>query len=295
MGSIATAKQVTFSNILYLTDFSGPAEAALPFVTAIAQKYGSTVYAGHVLRPDVYSCMAPEFSNVVTEGMEQAVEKKMEQVGARLDVVPHKNLVEWGAEVWPVLQRMIQKNNIDLVVLGTHGRTGVRRFLLGSVTEEVFRHSNVPVLTIGPRVGPTHPDGSLKCVLFATDFTWESLAAVDYAVSLARENHACLVLLHVIQQFREEEVLGDLSAAEAIYHLDQVLPRDAQLCHRPELIVKFGKPAENIVDVARTCGADLIVLGIRDGDRFGVASHVERTVAHHVVVNASCPVLTVRG
>jgi nucleotide-binding universal stress UspA family protein len=132
-------------------------------------------------------------------------------------------------------------------------------------------------------------------VLFATDFTWESLAGVDHAVSMARENHARLVLLHVIRQFKQEEVLGDLTAAEAIYHLNQVLPQDAQLWHRPELMVKFGEPAEQIVDVAQQSGADLIVLGVRGGDRFGAVSHAERTITHHVVVNASCPVLTVRG
>jgi nucleotide-binding universal stress UspA family protein len=176
MASIATAKQVTLNNVLYLTDFSQPAEAALPFVTAIAHKYGAKVYAAHVMLPDVYACMAPEFSDVVTEGMERAVEAKMQRVGSRLNGLRHETLVEWGPKIWPVLQRMIQRNNVDLVVIGTHGRTGVVKFLLGSVTEEVFRCSNVPVLTIGPAVSSKESDEGFKCVLFATDFTWESLA-----------------------------------------------------------------------------------------------------------------------
>jgi nucleotide-binding universal stress UspA family protein len=73
----STAKQITLNNILYLTDFSELAEAALPFVTAIAHKYGSTVYAVHVLLPDVYACMAPEFTDVVNEGLEQAAKSKI--------------------------------------------------------------------------------------------------------------------------------------------------------------------------------------------------------------------------
>jgi nucleotide-binding universal stress UspA family protein len=60
-------------------------------------------------------------------------------------------------------------------------------------------------------------------------------------------------------------------------------------------MVRYGEPAEHIIEVARQCGADVIVLGVRNGDRFGVATHLERTIAHDVVVSASCPVLTVRG
>jgi nucleotide-binding universal stress UspA family protein len=74
-----------------------------------------------------------------------------------------------------------------------------------------------------------------------------------------------------------------------------LVPANAGLTHRPELEVKHGAPAQNIIDTARRCGADLIVLGIRSGDGFGVATHVERSIAHEVAVNAPCPVLTVRG
>ena len=81
----------------------------------------------------------------------------------------------------------------------------------------------------------------------------------------------------------------------AIYHLSQIVPRDAGLYSRPELVIKYGEPAKGIVDTAKACGADLIVLSVRDGDRFGVATHLPGTTAHQVVVNASCPVLTVRG
>jgi nucleotide-binding universal stress UspA family protein len=189
----------------------------------------------------------------------------------------------------------VEENNIDLLVLGTHGRRGVQKLLLGSVAEEVWRSANVPVLTIGPGVRRAQSGEGFHCVLFATDFTAESLTGLPYAVSMARESRAHLVLLHVIRQFKKEEILGELSASDAIYHLGQLVPTDAGLCHRPELEVKYGAPAQNIIDTASRCGADLIVLGIREGDVFGVATHVERTVAHEVVVSAPCPVLTVRG
>ena len=295
MGSIEAAKQIALNNVLYVTDFSEPAEAALPFVSAIARGYGSKIYAAHIVLPDVYSSMAPEFSNVVNEGLEERAKAKMQRIAVRLTGLPHQTIVEWGPGVWPTLQRVMHRNNIDLVVLGTHGRTGVQRFLLGSVAEEILRHSKVPVLTIGPAVCDAQPRESFKRVLFATDFTPESLAGLAYAVLMARENHARLILLHVIRQFKKEEILGELSATEAISHLEQMLPEDAKVLCRPELMVRYGEPAEHIIEVARRCGADLIVLGVRNGDRLGIATHLERTIAHDVVVSASCPVLTVRG
>jgi nucleotide-binding universal stress UspA family protein len=288
-------KQITLNKILYLTDFSEPAAAAVPFVAAIARTCGSTVYAAHVLLPDVYTCMAPEFGDVVKEGLEQAAKAKMQRIEPQLAGLPHETVIVWGAEVWPALRPVMQKNNIDLVVLGTHGRTGVQKLLLGSVAEEFWRRSTVPVLTIGPAIRGAQPDGRFHCVLFATDFTPESLAGYPYAVSMARENHARLILLHVIQQFKKEEILGEQSAIEAIHQLNKMLPQDAELWCIPELVVKHGKPAEHIIEVAEGSGADLIVLGIRKGDDFGVATHARRTTAHDVVVNAPCPVLTVRG
>jgi nucleotide-binding universal stress UspA family protein len=295
MASIETANEIKLNNILYLTDFSEPAEAALPFVKAIAHQYGSRVYAAHVLLPDMYACMAPEFGDLVTTGLEQAAEARMQKIAAGLTGLPHETVIERGPEVWPALQPVVEKNNIDLVVLGTHGRRGVHKLLLGSVAEEIWRRANVPVLTIGPGVSRTPTIERFNCVLFATDFTSESLAGLPYAVSMAREYRAHLVLLHVIRQFKKEEILGELSAADAMHSLIQMLPQDAGLCRRPEPVVKYGEPAKNIIDTASQCGADLIVLGVHNGNRFGVATHVDRSIAHDVVVNASCPVLTVRG
>jgi nucleotide-binding universal stress UspA family protein len=294
MRSIETASEIALNNILYLTDFSDCAEAALPVATAIAREFGAKIYAMHVLLPDVYTFLAPEFGQVVITGLEQAAETKMRKIGSRLSGLPHQTAIERGSQVWPILQREVERNNIDLVILGTHGRTGVQKLLFGSVAEEIWRRSQVPVLTIGPGVTPRAAE-RFNCVLFATDFTVQSLAGLPYAMSMARECRAHLVLLHVIRQFKQEEILGDLSASDAIYHLSQIVPREAGLWSRPELVIKYGEPAKGIVDTARACGADLIVLAVRNGDRFGVATRLPGTTAHQVVVNASCPVLTVRG
>ena len=244
MGSIETVNEIKLNNILYLTDFSESAEAALPFVTAIAREYGSKVYAYHILLPNVYVCMAPEFSDLVSPGLEQAAEAEMQKIESRLTGLPHETIIERASEIQGVLSRVVQENNIDLVVLGTHGRRGVQKLLLGSVAEETWRRTNIPVLTIGPRVGRARNGEAFHCVLFATDFRSESLAGLPYAVSIVREYRAHLVFLHVIRQFKKEEILGEISTSDVTYHLGQLVPADARL----------STPSGASSEIWRTCG-----------------------------------------
>ena len=103
--------------------------------------------------------------------------------------------------------------------------------------------------------------------------TAESLEGLPYAVSMAREYQAHLVLLHVIRQLKKEEILGELSASDAIYYLGQLVPTDAGLCHRPELEVKYGAPAQDIIDTS--------------ADAAPISTHVGRTIAQEVGAPAS--------
>ena len=219
----------------------------------------------------------------------------MQRLEARLAGLPHQATIVRGTEIWPAVEPVMRENKIDLLVLGTHGRTGVQKLLMGSVTEEIWRRSQVPVLTVGPETRNMPAAGRFKCVLFATDFTPAAQAAFPYAAAMARETHGRVLLLHVVRQFKKEEILGEQAALESLRQMDNMLPDDADLWCVPELVVKHGRPAERILEVATRSGADLIVLGVRKGDDFGIATHAERTIAHDVVVNAACPVLTVRG
>ena len=228
MRSIETASEIALNNILYLTDFSDCAEAALPVATTIAREFGAKIYAMHVLLPDVYTFLAPEFGQVVITGLEQTAETKMRKIGSRLSGVPHETTIERGSQIWPTLERELQRNNIDPGDLGDTRAHGCSKVSFRLCRRRDLETSQVPVLTIGPEVTPRAAE-RFNCVLFATDFTVQSLAGLPYAVSMARECRAHLVLLHVIRQFKQEEILGELSAADAIYHLSQIVPRDAGL------------------------------------------------------------------
>ncbi len=301
MAATQTKAAVNVKNILYLTDFSEPSEAALLFATTLGRGYGAKVHALHVLLPVAYTYTTPGLTTLAIEAEEENAQAEMQRVESQLAGLAHRTLVERGIEVWPAVQRAIEDDDVDLVVLGTHGRTGADKLLLGSVAEEIFRRSPVPVLTIGPGVrSSVHTGGRFRRVLFATDFTPESLAGAPYAVTFAQENQARLLLLLVMRKpgsaNEGDKHLFDMTVAEAMHRLYEIVPKDARLDLPPEVAVEYGEPAERIVEFAKQRGADLIVIGVRSAaGRIGAATHLERAIAHKVVAHAPCPVLTVRG
>jgi len=300
MTAVAQDPKVSLKNVLLLTDFSEPSEAALPYALAIARGYGARVHALHVFMPTAHVNTPPELTIQLIELEEENAKALMRGLDSELAGVEHETIVERGIEIWPAAEQVIKEQAIDLVVAGTHGRTGVKKLLLGSVAEEIFRRSPVPVLTIGPQAhGNVHNAGRFHRVLFATDFTPASTAALPFAVSLATENHARLVVLHVIPKRQSRDSEGDdrndLSVAETFHRIHDAIPHEAGMSSPPEAVIEFGEPAERIIAAAQKRRADVIVLGVRAATgHIGSAIHLERATAHKVVARATCPVLTVR-
>ena len=173
----------------------------------LAKQYGAKVHAIHVRFPATYPIVGPEAMPQIMEAAEEQAKFEARQLHEMLATVPHDVTVREG-ELWPTISDMVQKQNIDLIVIGTNGRTGVARALLGSVAEEIFRKAPCPVLTVGPHVSTdTERRLEMKEILYATDFSPESLAALPFAVSLAQEHQARLTLLNVIEEAKTGELV----------------------------------------------------------------------------------------
>jgi nucleotide-binding universal stress UspA family protein len=299
MTTTKAAELVPVKNILFPTDFSEPSELALSFAVAVARRHGATVHALHALTPESIAFAPPELANITIEAEDECAKRDIQRVESQLAGVQHTTTLDRGIGVWGSVEAAIKEHAIDLIVLGTHGRTGAQKFLLGSVAEEIFRRSPVPVLTIGPGVHHgAHNAARFHRVLFATDFSPESVCAAPYATSIAQENHARLLLLHAIRRRDQakDQHQFELSVAEAIHRLYELVPEDAKLDYPPEVAVEYGEPADRIVEVAKQRCADLVVVGVRGAaGRMGAATHLERATAHKVVAHAPCPVVTVRG
>lgn len=285
--------RLSFSNVLFPTDFTQASQAALPLVRAIAHSYGSKIWVTHAVapHPPVFLPMEPIPLAMDTQwhGAQQSLDRFSDQ--GPLDDTPHMEVLERG-ELWNVLEDQIQRHKIDLIVLGTHGRHGLKKFVFGSAAEQIFRRASCPVLTVGPHVARPQEPATFRSIIAAIDFSVGSLQALPYALSLAEENQAELVLLHVIPLVPIEH--QESVAASARTRLEELLPADASDWCRPECLVRFEFPAEGILNLAETRHADLIVMGVHRGAPLASA-HLPWATAYEVVCHAICPVLTVRG
>ena len=291
MGSIATVNEIKLNNLLYLTDFSEPAEAALPFVTAIAREYGSKIYACHILLPSVYACMALNFQRCGFAGLEQGAEAEMQTVESWLTSLLYETRLSGDPRLGNSPKDREGKQYSIRWYWYTPQRRSGKSFCWARLPKRSGEARPCLYSRSGPGVRCSQSGKGFHCVLFATDFTAEHTACAVCGLATMRVSGApCPPACYPAPKRKKSP--GELSASDAIYHLGQLVPTDARLCHRSELEVKYGAPAQNIIDTASRCGADLIVLEVRKGDVFGVATHVERTIVHEVVVKAPCPVLT---
>ena len=294
MKAVQARTRITVKNILFATDFSPAANAAAPIAIEIAQRYGAKVYGVHVNRFDDYTGAAPDAWAAMAEAAEKETKEDAGRLNEQLQCIEHEVVIGEG-NIWEVVSGLIKEKEIDLVVLGTRGRTGLGRAILGSVAEQILRQSPCPVLTVGPHVNLWSDEyAKMREILYATDLTADCPTAAPYAISLAQENQAHLVLLHVI----EDAKAGDLVDSPEVVDLkerklQQLVTEQAGLWCDPTYIVEQGPAAEKILDVAKRRHTDLIVMGARPAK--GLATHLNIGTVHNVVSQATCPVLTVRG
>jgi nucleotide-binding universal stress UspA family protein len=287
-------------HILVTTDFSDHSIAALRQAAAIAALHDSDLTVLHVVAPEpmIERSLEPaawEYGDLI-----HAAESKMQKLESdeALGGLPHQMLVKHG-DLEPVLKQVIEERRISLAVVGTHGRGGMTKLLLGSVAEEIFRISDCAVLTVGPQEDPpllTH--GRFHSIVYATDFSNASRLSLPYAIALARESEARLTLLHVVDgNSLAAMYLQTQLQEESRKSLREMLPESAMLPSAPDFEVTSGYPAEEILRVADLKKADLIVLGVHksSGWRARTSAHLPWGTAHTVVCHAKCPVLTARG
>lgn len=289
-------KETLFKNILLATDFSPASDRALEYAASLARRYGSTIYLTNIITLDGYPMMSPELAASSFQKMQEEAEKGFREImkSGRLMALPYQALIQEG-NLWPAIEESIKKYDIDLLVVGTHGIGAIRKILIGSGAEEIFRKAEVPVLTVGPSAGE-EPQYELefKNILFATDFGKGAEREAEYAFSLAQEHHSRLRLVHV---FPHPEAYGEdvlaVGKEGCRNQLRELVPRGTELHCKVDFEVAVGEPVEQILRVAEETKADLIVMGAKA--RKSLAGNVPHTKAYRVVSGARCPVLTVRS
>lgn len=298
---------VTFSHILYPTDLSDVSHHAAPYAAVLAGWYGATLSVLHVV-PTLESLVGPADGlhaggPIVYPPTPQEIEQQMRR-SLSADV-PSDVTVKFDSVVGNpavvIVDRAVS-TPADLIVMGTHGRSGFDRLLSGSVTEKVLRKAPCPVLTIPPHA-PAQAGGPVfKRVLCPVDFSPASQQAVGFALDLARQSNGSVTVLSVVEWLAEEDLAGaDVSLVAyrqqlldaARTRLSSLLADEPRTWCAVDEIVTAGRPYREVLRVAAERSCDLIVIGAH-GRGAGALPFLGSTTPP-VVRSATCPVLVVRS
>lgn len=292
--------------ILVPVDFSASSQRALDEATALARKSGAELHVVHCYQflPELIERYGVETPKSYQSDVFDAARKRMDECCSEaralgLSVQPHMAENLPSKEVVDLAERL----GIDLIVIGTKGRSGLKQVVLGSVAERVVRLAPCPVMTVNEDSSARRsPSGRIDRILVPVDFSDHSQRAFEEAIALARWFDAELHLLHcyqldpigvspygiVIPETFEHDVR--MAALQRLSEWrDKATAQGLRV--REHITVHF--PSEEIVSVAERLGIDLIVMGTRGLTGFKhvlLGSVAERTIRH-----APCPVLTVKS
>jgi nucleotide-binding universal stress UspA family protein len=303
MHATASATALAIRNVLVATDFSPCSQRALLHAVTVAHRLGSTLHLVHVVQPAVFCLVPPEGYAGCVEAANHAIDLARADAEALIgDVLRRTHCEDLKHHLWvqlgttsEVLHAIIQREHIDLVVVGTHGRTGLRKIVLGSVAEEIFRQASCPVLTVGPYCWESDPQKiRLKHVLFPTDFSLDSARALPFAIAVAAEFNAALTVLNVIETLSPEASLDRPRIVAVLQtRMREMVCNAAPMLPQIDFQVEFGDVVERVLKTAARVKADLVIAGLKQAATY--TDKAPWTHAYKVVCSVGCPVLTLRG
>lgn len=291
-------------SILCPVDFSEESREALRWAAALAQRLSGSLTVLNAAEPLLVEAARARFGfDLVHAEIEPALREFVRTTWPGQAAGPSIAAMEVRAgHSADVILDAAARGNCDLIVMGTHGLGGVRKWLLGSTTERVLRRTLKPVLAVPPGAGPPiMPDsaasGEARPIVAATDFSETSMRGVRWAAHLAGEMASPLLLVHVVEplvvspQWRSYVAEADEArVAEARTRLQALSGPDTGAA-RQETLVKLGRPADVIAALADDRRAAVIVMGLASGQ--GPLAPRPGAIAYRVLSLAKAAVLVV--
>jgi nucleotide-binding universal stress UspA family protein len=294
---------IRITQILCPVDFSEISRHALDHAAAIAGWYEARLTLLYVFA----NLPTMDLPSLVLEDADR--ERLVADLRRMAAAVPREVPVDFRVReaqyVHEEILAQLGATRADLLVLGTHGRSGVQRLFLGSVTEKIIRKATCPTLVVPPRA-PDMPAGApiqFRRILCAVDFSESSLEAAAYALTLAGQADAQLTLLYVVELppvLIEEPTVPALdlfrvreaAAADARRRLHELIPEQARTYCTVETAVVEGRAYREILRHATERQSDLIVMGVHG--RGALDPLLFGSTTHHVIRASRCPVVIVR-
>lgn len=288
---------LTLARILCPVDFSEYSSKAYDYAYSLARHYNAKLFLQHVaeLSLEIHrGYVSQELIELTYEHQMAALQEQMRKLleAHPRDKLEIETIIRSGSPADSILE-FAEQHEIDLVAMGTHGRRGLDRLMVGSTTERVLRKARCAVLAIHEParqfVSPASPEEpvQLRRILWCTDFSENSPRALEFALSLALEYQAEITLLHVLER-------GESANQEqhAMKLLEDVIPHEARTWAKPVPLVLAGEPYQKIIEYADQAQTDLIVMGVRGRNIVNLA--VFGSTTYRVIQLGPCPVLTVR-
>lgn len=286
------SQELSFSSVVFATDFSTSARAAGRYGALLAQHWDAELVVVHAFTLSQPALEAETLRHVRSAQREQ-LERLLSETVKELAPLARKSasILREGSPL-DVIRAVSEQHEPSMIVLGTHGGGAVERHLLGSVAEGVLRTIHSPILTVGPHVAvPSYDRLAFRHILYATNFSAAAAHAAPYAFALAQTFGAEIDLLHVASEAAADQHELTEKERKFLGELDQLVPEQTKTLCRSQSFVEFGRVPERILEHARERGVDLIVLGAHHHSR--LAMHLRTGPTFQVIVAAPCPVLTV--
>jgi nucleotide-binding universal stress UspA family protein len=299
----------TVRRILCASDLSPASEPAWLMAQRLGRLFGAEVLLLHVIPPvpiPIEGYFPPGMYQELVTGAWREAEAGLATVVAGVTGPPLKarGRIAEGSPAARIVD-IAAEEAADLVVVGTHGRTGLDRVLIGSVADRVVRTASCPVLTVRAQPAGTTPATGLERILYATDFSPAARAAWPWVLALASASGAAVDLLHVATQPVPDRHLSPETLGQMATHLKEQAQTEAERFlqdagrtwpgrlprERVTVLVGHGVMGDQVTHWARQRRADLIVMGTHGWS--GLLRWMLGSVAQHVIQTAPCPVLTV--
>jgi nucleotide-binding universal stress UspA family protein len=292
-GPHLATSDIRFKRILVGTDFLKPAAQALKTAITISQLFGSQLLLVHAASPFAHVSGTEATLKAFNVHLDAAKAEMNEIIlnEPGLSALLPKTTVAY-ADALELIEQVASEEKVDLIVVGSHGASGLELLALGSVAEAVLRHAKCPVLIVGPSCkAEQHP---FRSIVFATDLETTGLRAAQYAAALAERGHGKLTFLHVTNKRSSDLGLPpELMENHLKRELMRLLPPDVERYCTSKVSLQHGRPAEVIVAGARADDASLVFVGLRA--RSPLADRSPWSTLSHVIRESNCAVLGVRS
>ncbi len=296
--------KVELKNILCATDLSDFSSHAVSYAIAMAREFNAKLYLCHVFDLPSFSVHGTAY---VFQPQQQ--DNLLKYAAEKLETLMEKQSIEWElivttGPIADTIARQAEEKEIDMAVVATHARSGLKRLFLGSVTERLIRTISCPLLIVVPPDADT--DSHLievlnfKNILVGCDFSPDADKAVEYGLSVAQEFQAGLHLVHVIEPIDYKEMVSSDALAEELRQnlhdssnrkLLDLVPEETYHWCDVKTACLTGEPFEEISRYAVSHEIDLIVLGVRGLNM--VETLFLGSTTDRVLRRTACPVLSV--